>query len=139
MKNKYLIRGNKRSIKTESNYKIKHNKKQRNVEKIIYSKKITFEKYLLNKNIKISNNNKKKSNPKFSYNKRYNFPLITINNKIKRKEKKKDLIISYNIMDIQIQEQNEKEKIIEQLLCLKDDMQEQNLQLNLLKFYYNKL
>ena len=139
MKNKYLISGNKRSIKTESNYKIKHNKKQRNVEKIIYSKKITFEKYLLKKNIKISNNNKKKSNPKFSYNKRYNFPLITINNKIKRKEKKTDLIISYNIMDIQIQEQNEKEKIIEQLLCLKDDMEEQNLQLNLLKFYYNKL
>ena len=139
MKNKYLISENKRSIKTESNYKTKLlNKKQRNDGKITYTKRITFAKYLLDKNIKISNNNKKKTIPKISYNKRYNFPLININ-KIKRKEKKSDLIISYNIMDIQIQEQNEKEKIIEQLLYLKDDMEEQNLQLNLLKFYYNKL
>ena len=66
MKNKYLISENKRSIKTESNYKTKLlNKKQRNDGKITYTKRITFAKYLLDKNIKISNNNKKKQFLKF--------------------------------------------------------------------------
>lgn len=144
MNKKILISENKKSIKTESNYKAKKfNKKENSFGTLKYTKRITLSKFLLKKRInhaKEKNNNKnllikKKS---LSYSKREKFPLINIKNK-KTHEKKQELIISYYIMDIQFQEPNEKEKIIKNFLNLQDEINLQNEELNLLKDHCTKL
>ena len=141
MKSKYLTLKNQKIIKTEYQYKLKpFNKKPNNFGKIYFTKKIPLTKYLLQKKLKLTNNTKKIISPKksLSYSKKENFPLINFTN-IKKDEKKSALILSSNSMDMKAKEPIEKEKIIEQLLLIQDDMEELNQEFNLLNIHMNKL
>ena len=140
MNSKYFINGNKKSTKTENNYKIKSLNRKNSHGKIYFTKRMPFYKYLLNKKLKIklSDNKKTSSTEKktISYRKNDKISLLNLNNSYESEKKSK---YSHNTKNIQNQELDEKEKVILELLRLKDDINEKNQELNLLKNYYNKL
>ena len=135
MNNKYIISENHKTNQVENNIKNKDlKKKQNSFGKLYLTKRMNFSNYLLNKQLK--NTNIKKSN---SYHKNKMLPHINIIKNAKIDEKKSIPITYYQTFDIQMQDPNEKEKLIAELCSLQNDMYAQDEELNMLYTIYNKL
>ena len=135
MNNKYIISENHKTNQVENNIKNKDLiKKQNSFGKLYLTKRMNFSNYLLNKQLK--NTNIKKSN---SYHKNKMLPHINIIKNAKIDEKKSIPITYYQTFDIQMQDPNEKEKLIAELCSLQNDMYAQDEELNMLYTLYNKL
>ena len=140
MKNKLLNEIHK-EFHNNTHKKIKElQKKENSLGKICFGKKFKIPKYFFNKNLKILIHKKtvKKEKISTSYKKIKNFPLINLQTE---KLDKRNLfpINSSSTYDIQNDTGHDKERIIMDLFSLKNDINEKNVKLTMLKNSYSTL